>query len=96
MAMSFSMVVPGSILTSFSFLRILCSMTALYIQRFILHLETDAAITYTYSLDSKEYTVDISNELLDDRIAGMIAKVKQLDSMCSMQGSGLSKTVTTE
>ncbi len=29
MAMSFSMVAPGSISTSFSFLRILCSMIAL-------------------------------------------------------------------
>ena len=67
-----------------------------YICRFIRHLETDAAITYTYSLDNKECTVDIKNELLDDRVAGMIAKVKQLDSMCSRHGSRLSKTVTTE
>jgi hypothetical protein len=67
-----------------------------YIRRFIRHLETDAAITYTYSLDNKECTVDIKNELLDDRVAGMIAKVKQLDSMCSRHGSRLSKTVTTE
>ena len=67
-----------------------------YIRHFIMHLESDVAITYTYSLGNKEWTVDITNELSDVRVTGMIAKVKQLDNMCSMYKSCLNKTVTTE
>ena len=55
-----------------------------YIQLFIHHLETEKNITYRYEADGNSQVADISTELSDIRVQGMIAKVKQLDGMCSL------------
>lgn len=54
-----------------------------YIQLFIHHLETEQNITYQYELAGNSHVVDISSEITDSRVLGMIAEVKRLDGVCS-------------
>lgn len=66
-----------------------------YICRFINHLETENNITYTYQEDEKDEVIDISKEMDDQRIQGILASVKQL--ICASQAPvvGFTSTVTT-